>query len=145
MLATLAMAPLSAYAINRNAQPHLTIPVMKRKLCLHGGTVTVDSNKNRLVEIPPCAHQSPDYGLRRIPASASNATTCIAKNGNVHFYVNCTCAIAMSDLLLPQNGIMLELRRIAVSQNRCSCQFQTNGLKGVTTTKRCHFVHQVAK
>jgi len=42
------------------------------------------------------------------------------------------------DILLPQNGIVLELHRIAASQNQLSCQF-ANGLKGATTMKVMSF------
>ena len=41
--------------------------IMKRKPCLHDGTVTVHVNtyKNRLVEIPPSSGESPNDGLTR--------------------------------------------------------------------------------
>ena len=45
----------------------------------------------------------------------------------MHLHVNCACAIDTSlnlDLLcVAQNGVVLELRRIAASQNCHSCQF----------------------
>jgi len=33
---------------------------IKRKACLHDGTDMVDTDKYRLVEIPPSGHESPD-------------------------------------------------------------------------------------
>jgi len=39
---------------------------MKRKPHLHDGTVTRDTDKNRLLEIPPSGHDPPDVGLSRI-------------------------------------------------------------------------------
>jgi len=42
--------------------------IMKRKPCLHDGTVTVhvDTYKNRLVKIPPSSDESPNDGLTRV-------------------------------------------------------------------------------
>jgi len=46
-----AMAPRFAYITNRNSDTHSTC---------HVGTVTVDTDKNRLVEIPPSSRELPD-------------------------------------------------------------------------------------
>jgi len=40
----------------------------------------VNSDKNRLLEIPPCGHEPPDDGLRRIPQTPPMQTkkgTCV--------------------------------------------------------------------
>jgi len=45
--------------------PHCSY-VMKRKPCLHEGTLTIDPNKNRLVEIPPSYGELPDDEMIRL-------------------------------------------------------------------------------
>ena len=44
----------------------LHVHILKRKPRLHEGTVTVDTDKNRLVEIPPSGREPPDIRLSRI-------------------------------------------------------------------------------
>ena len=74
------MAPQFAYIImNRKLQPDsdvLRIYILyvmdtlstchERKPRLHDGTVTEDTDKYRLVRIPPSGHEPPDVGLTRI-------------------------------------------------------------------------------
>ena len=78
--------------------------VTKRKPCLHDGIVTIDLDKNSLVEIPP------DDGLTRIllvyqtqPSQAKEHKTCL------HFS-DCACAIGECVTSLPQNGVVLEFQ-----------------------------------
>ena len=74
----LAIAPLYAYIMNSECQPH---------------SVMVDSDKNRLVVIPS-SHQ-----MRPLQGFCSTSNTAIAsKEGNMHFCVNCECAIGMYEL-----------------------------------------------
>ena len=66
-----AMAPQFAYILNRKLQPdsnvlRIHIPTSERKPRLQDGTVTVDMDKYRLVEIPPSGCEPPDVGLTRI-------------------------------------------------------------------------------
>ena len=68
----LSMTPQFAYIMNKKLQPDSNVSrihvlhVMKRKPRLHDGTVTVDADKNRLVEVPPSGCKPPDVGLTRI-------------------------------------------------------------------------------
>ena len=80
MLLITAMAPQFAYIINRKLQPDsdvLRIHILyvmdtffyvmhERKPRLHNGTVTEDTDKYRLVKIPPNGREPPDVGLNRI-------------------------------------------------------------------------------
>jgi len=67
-----AMAPCSAYIMNKNHLTHssmfciYTFYVMKRKPHLHDGTVMEDTDKNRLAEISPSGREPPDVILTRI-------------------------------------------------------------------------------
>ena len=46
------------------------------------------------------------------------------KEHNMRLHVKCACAIGGTrDLWLPQNGVVLQFRRMVASQNCCSCQF----------------------
>ena len=65
-----AMAPQFAY-MNRKPQPDsniLRIHILHfmKEATLNNGTVTVDMDKYRLVEIPPSGRGPPDVGLTRI-------------------------------------------------------------------------------
>ena len=79
MLAMTAMAPQFAYIMNRKLQPDsdvLRIHILyvmdtfstyhERKPRLPDGTVTVDTDKYRLVRIPPSGREPPHVGLTRI-------------------------------------------------------------------------------
>ena len=79
MLVMTAMAPQFAYIMNRKLQPDsdvLRIHILyvmntfstchERKPHLHDGTVTEDTDKDRLVRIPPSGHEPPVVGLIRI-------------------------------------------------------------------------------
>ena len=79
MLVMTAMAPQFAYIMNRKLQPDsdvLRIRILyvmdtfaichERKPCLHNGTVTEDTDKYRLIRIPPSGREPPDVGLTRI-------------------------------------------------------------------------------
>ena len=76
MLAMTAMASQFAYIyiLNRKLQPdsnvlrirHERKPRLGRKPRLQDGTVTVDTDKYRLVGIPPSGREPPDVGLTRI-------------------------------------------------------------------------------
>ena len=76
MLVMTAMAPQFAYIVNRKLQPDsdvLRIHIMdtystchERKPCLHDSTVMEDTDKYRLVRIPPSGREPPDVGLTRI-------------------------------------------------------------------------------
>ena len=77
-----AMAPQFAYIMNRKLQPDSDVlrilfytiimdtfsTCHERKPRLHDGTVTEDTDKYRLVRIPPSAsgREQPDVGLTRI-------------------------------------------------------------------------------
>ena len=74
-----AMAPQFVYIMNRKPQPDsdvLRIHILyitdtfstchERKPRLHDGTVTEDTEKYRLVRIPPSGGEPPDVGLTRI-------------------------------------------------------------------------------
>jgi len=73
-----AMAPQFAYILNRKLQSDsnvLRIHIstrherklhLGRKPRLQDGTVTVDTNKYRLVGIPPSGREPPDVGLTRV-------------------------------------------------------------------------------
>ena len=74
-----AMAPQFAYILNRKLQPESNVlrihnysirherkPRLERKSRLQDGTVTVDTDKYRLVGIPPSGREPPDVGLTRI-------------------------------------------------------------------------------
>ena len=75
-----AMAPQLAYILNRKLQPdnnaecsedtystrHERKPRLGRKPRLQDGTVTVDTDKYRLVGILPSGREPPDVGLTRI-------------------------------------------------------------------------------
>ena len=91
---------------------------MHKKPHLHDGTVTVDTDKNRLVEIPPSSCELPDIG-NWDSVSASNASKGQQKN--------CPCAIGthlnLNLLFVARNGVVLELCRAAASQNHHTCQF----------------------
>ena len=79
VLVMTAMAPQFAYIMNRKLQPDsdvLRIHILyvmdtfstchERKPRLHDGTVTEDTDKYRLVRIPPSGREPPDVGLTRI-------------------------------------------------------------------------------
>ena len=73
VLVMTAMAPQFAYIMNRKLQPedtystrHERKPRLGRKPHLQDGTVTVDTDKYRLVGIPPSGCEPPDVGLTRI-------------------------------------------------------------------------------
>jgi len=74
---------------------------------LHHGAVTVNTDKNRLVEIPPSSREPPDVRL-------TNIQILLLKNFN---------------------GVVLELLRTAASENCHSCQFAHKRLKGANMTK----------
>jgi len=61
----------------------------------------------------------------------------------MHLHVNYACTIGtrlnLDLLFVAQNGVVLELRRIAASQNCQVASLQTNGLKGAATTKAISF------
>ena len=67
-----AMAPQFAYTMDRKLQPDSKCSEdtysthHDRKPRLHNGTVTVDTDKYRLVGIPPSSHEPSDVGLKRI-------------------------------------------------------------------------------
>ena len=67
-----AMTPQFAYIMKRKPQPDSNILrihilyFMKEATPLHNGTVTVDMDKYRLVEIPPSGRGPPDVGMTRI-------------------------------------------------------------------------------
>jgi len=61
----------------------------------HDGTVTVDTDKYRLVEIPPSGHEPPDVKLTRILVSTSKAT--IKSSGQVSVNSNCSRVICKSE------------------------------------------------
>ena len=76
----LAMAPQFAYILNRKLQPDSNVlrihiqHVMKGSYASEGShasrmaqLVTVDTDKYRLVGIPPSGREPPDVGLTRIP------------------------------------------------------------------------------
>ena len=79
VLVMTAMAPQFAYIMNRKLQPdsdvlriHILYVVDRFSTCherkprLHDGTVTEDTDKYRLVKIPPSSCEPPDVGLTRI-------------------------------------------------------------------------------
>ena len=73
-----AMAPQFTYIMKRKLQPDsdvlrihilyvgLSTSCHKKKPRLHNGTVVEDTDKYRLVRIPPSGHEPPDVGLTRI-------------------------------------------------------------------------------
>ena len=68
MLAMTAMTPRFAYNYHEQKTSVYVLRihvlhVMKKKPHLHDGTVMVDTDKNRLVEIPPSSHELPDIGI----------------------------------------------------------------------------------
>jgi len=100
------MAPQFAYIMNRKLQPdsdvlRIHIPYImdtfstghERKPRLHDGTVvTEDTDKYRLVRLPPSAREPPDVGLTRI-RKAPRTQPSQAKIGKMRLHVNCACAI----------------------------------------------------
>ena len=75
-----AMAPQFPYIMNGKLQPdsdvlriHILYAMDTFSIChewkprLHNGTVTEDTDKYRLVRIPPSGREPPDVGLTRIP------------------------------------------------------------------------------
>jgi len=72
-----AMSPQFAYILNRKLQPDSNFlrihiqHVMKgshasKEACLQDGTATIDTDKYRLLGIPPSGREPPDVGLTRI-------------------------------------------------------------------------------
>jgi len=63
--------------MNRKLQPDSNVQrihvlhIMKRKPCLHDGTVMVDMDKNRLVDISPSGREPPDVRSSRIQLNAT--------------------------------------------------------------------------
>ena len=98
----------------------------ERKPHLHDGTVKEDTDKYRLVRIPPSSREPPDVGLTRIRKEPRTQPS-QAKSGKMRLHVNYACAIGtrlnLELLCVAQNGVVLELRRIAASQSCHSCQF----------------------
>jgi len=70
-----AMTPQFAYILKRKLKPESNVtystrherkPRLGRKPRLQDGTVMVDTDKYRLVGIPPSGREPPDVGLTRI-------------------------------------------------------------------------------
>ena len=99
----------------------LHVWVMKMKPQLHDGTIMVDLDKNRSVEflLVVVSHQTMNWqGFCKYLKRNHHK-----QRREQHLHVNCACTIGMFEPWppLPQNGIMLELRRFAASQNCRSC------------------------
>ena len=110
------MASCSTYITNRNFSLSFTLRihvlhcsyVMERKSCFHNGTVTIDSDKNRLVRILSSGDKPPEQ-IKKDSVSISN-TTITSKEHNMYLQVNCACTMARSEPLThccPQNGVIL--------------------------------------
>jgi len=79
--------------------------------------VTEDTDKYRLVKIPPSSREPPDVGLNRIRKASRDRHV----------------------LFVAQNGVVLGLAESQLAKTATLASLQTNGLKGAATTKAISF------